>query len=232
MVQLKGIQIVYALKEKLWIIEGSFLRECQYTDKQMWFSEVSRHVVQGRGWRQQPGTGRGLGLSIINLILLQTQSSPLLTNPPASSGRLKGVTWTHTSNSASPSLSTYWSTQQSLVVTRSPLMINWSLFHQTLISVSVAKPLWNFFCSHRGNAKPQLPGLSFQILWLRASKVRRFQKNYCVKVCRLCTESSMLCAKKKIFALLPHKQIRVMSQEEQSVLKRARLLSTKCPDVT
>lgn len=101
---LKGYSMRMCLKDSIKgkAFLGSFLWECQYTNKRLWFSEVSRHMAEGRGWREGGVNSLewdgGLGMSIINLISLQTQPSLLLNNPLTSSGLIKGVTWTHTSN--------------------------------------------------------------------------------------------------------------------------------------
>lgn len=134
-----------------------------------------------RGWSEGGVNSlewdEGLVMSIINFISLQTQQ--LLT----SSGLIKGVTWTHTSNTwGVASLSTYGLTQSSLVVTGSPLMINWSLSNQKLISVSVRKPLWNCSYSHRGTQSHTSPGCLFRYCDFPQVKWDVAKKNYCVKV--------------------------------------------------
>lgn len=153
-------------------------------------------MAQGRGWRQGGVNSLerdgGLGMSIINLISLQTQTSLLLNNPPTSSGLTEGVRWTPMSNTRSlASLSTYWLTQSSLVVTRSHLMINSSLFYQKLISVSGTKPLWNFIDSHRATHSLTSPGCLFRDCDFLQVKSDIAKKLLCHSL-PLCTESSIL----------------------------------------
>lgn len=174
-------------------------------------------MAQGRGWRQagvnslEPRAWSGMGTwACLKLTLSLSQRNPhrSLTIPPLPQALLR-MQRGHVRPLAA--LSTYWLTQSSLVVTRSHLMINSSLFYQKLISVSGTKPLWNVIYSHRATQSLTSPGCLFRDCDFLRVKWDRAKKLLCQSLLSVHWEQHFVS-----YTLLGQKPIRDMTQEEHS----------------